>query len=192
MTDATPAVAPLILSSVSLAIFFLAAVGWIATAVMAWVSLRRQIHATSREAWMHEFRENVALLLTIEHATRAPSQQRIILLIAERDARQLPAGNFFDALQRFLNASGDENAAQALTMAAAVDAMSLFASGRGAGPARAGWVSVGWRGLSVPAGAVGLAAVRKLATSGLRLRPSQQPFIGECKGGRSSCTLVSQ
>ena len=43
----------------------------------------------------------IASLITSENATRDPAQQRIILLIAERDARQLPAGNFFDALQRF-------------------------------------------------------------------------------------------
>jgi hypothetical protein len=113
---AAPSGTPLILSVLSLVVSLVVGIGAV---LMARANLQRQIQAAAREAWMREFRENVALLLTSENATRAAARQRIILLIAERDARQLPAENFFDALQRFLDASGDEKAADALTMAAA-------------------------------------------------------------------------
>ena len=55
---------PLFISELSLAISLLAAVGWIATALTARLNLQRQIEVAAREAWMREFREQVAQFFT--------------------------------------------------------------------------------------------------------------------------------
>jgi hypothetical protein len=59
---------PLFISELSLAISLLAAVGWIATALMARVNLQRQIRAASLEAWKREFREQVAQFMAWQRA----------------------------------------------------------------------------------------------------------------------------
>ena len=64
MTAAAPAGTPLILIVLSLGISFLAAMGSIAAVLMARANLQRQIQVAAREAWMREFREQVAALVT--------------------------------------------------------------------------------------------------------------------------------
>lgn len=70
MTAASPAGTPLIISFLALDVSFLSAVGWIATTIMARVNLQRQIQVASREAWMREFREQVAAILSGHAAFR--------------------------------------------------------------------------------------------------------------------------
>jgi hypothetical protein len=63
MTDAPPAGEPLSFSVLALCISFLSAAGSIAAVLMAWANVRWQIQVAAREAWMREFREQVAILL---------------------------------------------------------------------------------------------------------------------------------
>jgi hypothetical protein len=64
MTTASSAGTPLILSVLALGIAFLSTVGSIAAVLMARANLHRQIQVASREAWMREFREQVAVFFS--------------------------------------------------------------------------------------------------------------------------------
>jgi hypothetical protein len=81
MTAASPTGTPLFISELSLVISLLAAVGWIATALTARLNLQRQIRVASREAWMREFREKVAELLSKNWALRAHMKSRVMDII---------------------------------------------------------------------------------------------------------------
>jgi hypothetical protein len=92
MTAASsPTGTPLFISELSLVISLLAAVGWIATALMARVNLQRQIQVAAREAWMREFREQIAAFLAHDGAIEglainraAYSDERMHELLAAR------------------------------------------------------------------------------------------------------------
>ena len=143
MTATSSGGTPLIIAVLALGISSLSAIGSIAAVLVARANMQRQIQATAREAWMREFRERVATLLANEHllhalrrqtygiaeaerhlseleAMRVTAHQVIILLIAELAQRGLPHSEFTEALGRFLSAPGEKEAADELTIAAAV------------------------------------------------------------------------
>ena len=70
MTATSYAGAPLIIAVLALGVSFLSAIGSIAAVLVARANLQRQIQATGREAWMREFREQVAVLLSAAGALR--------------------------------------------------------------------------------------------------------------------------
>ena len=96
ITAASPVGTPLILSVLSLMVSLVVGGGAV---LMARANLQRQIRAASREAWMRDI-EKAKRQAEID-ATLVPAQQATILLIAEIE---LAAGDFIDALGRFLGA----------------------------------------------------------------------------------------
>jgi hypothetical protein len=117
MTAASSAGTPLILLVLALGISFLSAAGSIAAVLTARANVQRQIRVTAREAWMREFREQIAAFhandaaiegLAIDRAAysdermhellaaRSRADSIIRLLIAERGRYS----NFIDNLER--------------------------------------------------------------------------------------------
>jgi hypothetical protein len=140
MTAASPSGTPLIIVVLALCVSFLSAMGSIAAVLVARANLQRQIQATAREAWMREFREQVAAFLSaaqvlklhVASHTGAPEAEKIPaelrdamglayhtirFLIAEKGEQQ--HADFIQSLDGLLLAPADQEVSitQKLTMA---------------------------------------------------------------------------